>query len=77
MSMSKVNRAFSQALGDKGSSHGCIMIWETGEDNVQRQRLTCRVTRSDGYETIATGLFEGQADLVAAAEQLAKDFPGA
>jgi hypothetical protein len=73
MSMSKVNRAFAEALKGKASVDGCTMVWERGDDGVQRQRLTCFITVGDQPRTV-TGLFDGRADLVGAALKLASEF---
>ena len=75
MSIAAINRAFNKALAGKASSAGCVMRWERGEDGRQRQRLTCEVS-TDGETTMLTGLYDGQADLTTAAEQLAADYIG-
>ena len=70
MSMANVSRAFSAALGAKGSSQGCYMNYVRGEDGQQVQRLTCRFTTPAGTQREAEGFYQGQADLVAAAAEL-------
>lgn len=77
MSMAIVNRAFAKALAGKASSDGCVMVWERGDDGKQRQRLTCEVTLPSGEHVTVTDLFDGRADLVAAAEKLAGQFVAA
>lgn len=74
MSMAAVNRVFAKALAGKASADGCIMVWERGDDGKQRQRLTCFVTLPNGEKATVTDLFDGRADLVAAAEKLATTF---
>lgn len=74
MSMATVNRAFAKAMAGKASVEGVIMVWERGDDGKQRQRLTAFVTLANGGRTTVTGLFDGRADLVAAAEKLAAEF---
>lgn len=73
MSMAAVNRAFAEAMKGKAGVDGCVMVWERGDDGKQRQRLTCFVTVGNVQKTV-TGLFDGRADLVAAALKLAADF---
>lgn len=72
--MAAVTRAFVKALEGRASADGCIMVWERGDDGKQRQRLTGFVTLPNGEKATVTGLFDGRADLVAAAEKLAADF---
>jgi hypothetical protein len=75
MSIAAINRAFNKALDGKASSGGCVMRWERGDDGKQRQRLTCEVTAGSETATL-TGLYDGRADLTAAAEQLAAEYIG-
>jgi hypothetical protein len=74
--MATVNRAFIKALDGKASADGIIMVYERGDDGKQRQRLTGFITVGGTRKTV-TGLFDGRADLVAAAEQLAAEFAAA
>jgi hypothetical protein len=72
--MATVNRAFIGALAGKAAAEGILMMWERGGDGKQRQRLTGFVRLPNGVLETVTGLFDGNADLVAAAEGLANDF---
>lgn len=76
MSMASVNRHFQHVIGNAAASRGCTMEYERGEDGKQRQRLTCTVVLPNGDEQTVSGLYDGDADLVLAADHLANEFLG-